>query len=121
MKPPALLGLLLPALLTGCGITEIKKPLFSSKDSDVQLFPIFPGNNGQYPILPGDTVKTEAQAVRIGMNNCGHERDDPKHWYAHRNGEIWVVRWNVGENSIYAEVRKSDGTFADCDVRDPVR
>jgi len=121
MKFPLLLLVLLPALVAGCGVTNVEKPLFTDKQSDVEIFPIFPDNNFRHPIFPGDKVKTEAQAVRIGMNNCGQESDDPKHWYAHRDGEIWIVRWNVGENSIYAEVRKSDGTFADCDVNDPVR
>ncbi|HTT96535.1 MAG TPA: hypothetical protein VMF58_00680 [Rhizomicrobium sp.] len=122
MNNGKLAGLALAALsplLSSCGVTEIGKPLFSNDDNRYQFFPLSNDKNIGNPIYPTDKVKTEKEAVEIGRRSCGNEAADVDHWYANRAGDVWVVRWNVGQNSIYAKVRKSDGTFDACEVDDP--
>jgi len=69
------------------------------------------------PILPTDKVKTEAQAVRLGMN-CGFEKNDPDHWWANLHDNMWYVYWESGLNTITVQVAKSDGAILSCDVND---
>jgi hypothetical protein len=119
MKGSALLLLSLTPLLASCSIFEVNKPLFSDENKVYQFFPLATDKNYGKPILPTDKVKTEAQAVEIGRRSCGNEAADIAHWYANQSGDVWIVRWNVGRNSIYAKVRKSDGTFDACEIDDP--
>jgi len=62
------------------------------------------------PILPSDAVKTEADAIRLGMKNCGNALNIRPHWHARLEGDTWVVR-NEQDRHTYVElrVRKSDG------------
>jgi len=124
MNNGKLVGLVLAALsplLSSCGVTEIDKPLFGDDNNRYQFFPLMHDKNIANPIYPTDKVQTEAQAIEIGRRSCGNEAADIDHWYANRAGDDWVVRWNVGQNSIYAKVRKSDGTFDACEVNDPAQ
>jgi hypothetical protein len=109
----------LSTFLGSCSVFEIDKPLFSDKDNRYQFFPMIHDRNYGNPILKTDKVKTEKAAIEIARRSCGSEADDAGHWYANQSGDVWIARWNVGQNSIYAKVRKSDGTFADCEVNDP--
>jgi len=120
VKTPA--GLVVAALgvfLGSCSMFETDKPLFGDDNNRYQFFPLAHDKNIANPIYPTDKIKTEAQAVELGRRNCGNEAADIDHWYANRAGDDWVVRWNVGQNSIYAKVKKSDGTFDACEVDDP--
>ncbi|HEX4860597.1 MAG TPA: hypothetical protein VFV07_05135 [Rhizomicrobium sp.] len=69
------------------------------------------------PILKTDKVKTEADAIRIGMN-CGLERGDPAHWEAELHADLWHVYWANGQNTIKVQVAKKDGAVLSCDVDD---
>jgi len=68
-------------------------------------------------IAPGDKIKTQADAIRAGMN-CGTEAEDPDHWQAHLHRDIWYVYWASGQNEIEAQVAKADGSILSCDVKD---
>jgi hypothetical protein len=119
MSANRLIALLLPALavlLGSCSWMEINKPLFSDPGPDTPL--LYHNENREKPILPTDKVKTEAEAINLAMHNCGSEPNDPGHWHASRNGDIWTVIWASGLNTITAAVRKNDGSFEDCDVND---
>lgn len=122
VRTPACLAIAALSMLLGsCSVFEIDKPLLSTDDNRWQLFPLINGKNDSVPIWKTDKVKTEAEAIEIGRRSCGNEADDIRHWYANRSGDVWIVRWNVGQNAIYAKVRKSDGSFAACEVNDPGR
>jgi hypothetical protein len=72
-----------------------------------------PGN----PILKTDKIKTEKQAIRLGMN-CGFESGDPKHWEADLHADIWYVHWTSGQSTIEVLIAKKDGAILSCDVDD---
>ena len=116
-KELAILAALLALPLASCSWWEIDKPLLSDDESDAQLFPITKDSNREHPLYAADRVKTKAQAIRLGMN-CGEEAADRGHWRAHRDGEIWIVHWESGENAIEAHVAKSDGAILSCTVSD---
>ena len=68
-------------------------------------------------IAKTDKVKTEADAIRIGMS-CGLERGDPAHWEADLHAGLWHVYWANGQNTIKVQVAKKDGAVLSCDVDD---
>jgi hypothetical protein len=106
----------LAALLAGCGVLNVDKPLLADEKSEVQPFPLFPDNNRDAPLWPSDAVQDEAAAIRIAMNNCGDAADDPAHWTAERDGEVWRVTFRNARDRIDAQVWKSDGTIAACEI-----
>lgn len=116
---PAAFAVLFGAFTSACSVFEIDKPMLSNDDSRWQFFPLMSDKNSGNPIRPTDKVKTEKAAIEIARRSCGNEAADIDHWYASQAGDVWMVRWKSGQNSIYAKVRKSDGTFAACEVNDP--
>lgn len=107
---------LLCLVLAGCGALEIDKPLFSDRNSDLQVFPLFPDNNRAAPLRPSDAVRTEADAIKLARENCSPGPNDLDDWGASRDGEVWNVWWSHRMSSASAQIRKSDGGFEDCDV-----
>ncbi|HVU19863.1 MAG TPA: hypothetical protein VHE09_03970 [Rhizomicrobium sp.] len=93
--------------------------MLSNDDNRRQFFPLISDRNSENPIRPTDKVKTEKMAVEIARRSCGNETADIDRLYANQAGEVWMVRWKAGQNSIYAKIRKSDGAFAACEVNDP--
>ena len=66
-------------------------------------------------ILESDMVKTAADAIRIGVNDCGNvlgERTrDPANWDTHLEKDQWVVSF---KKIVSVKVAKSDGRTGDC-------
>ncbi|MBV8976058.1 MAG: hypothetical protein JO261_01475 [Alphaproteobacteria bacterium] len=117
MKHIALFAVLLALPLAACSWWQIDKPVLSDDEADTQLFPITEDSNRMHPLYPTDRIKTKAQALAVGVH-CGQEADDRGHWRVHRDGDIWVVHWANGQNTIEAHVAKSDGTVLSCSVND---
>ena len=61
-------------------------------------------------ILSTDTIKTEAEAIQLGIKNCGDALRLRSNWHARLEGDTWVV-CNEQDRHTYVEfrVRKSDG------------
>jgi len=115
MMRPLVIGVL-AVLLAGCGVLNIEEPVFSDRDSELQMFPLFPDNNGKDPLRPGDKVRTMDDAIKIALTSCGNAADDPAHWDAFRDGEVWRVTWKNGRDRIDVLVDKKDGNIAACEI-----
>ena len=66
-------------------------------------------------IFESDLVKTSADAIRIGVNDCGNvlgERThNPADWDARLEKDHWVVSF---KSIVSVKVAKSDGKIGDC-------
>lgn len=101
--------------MASCDILSVEKPLFGPNESRYVF-----GDHRPDPILPGDAIKTDRQAIQLAMKNCPPaKRDaDPSFWEAHIEGNNWVVYFEHNVQSVTAKINKSTGTFEDCKVSD---
>ncbi|MBI3678311.1 MAG: hypothetical protein HY243_17005 [Proteobacteria bacterium] len=67
------------------------------------------------PVLESDVVKTEADAIRIGVNACdntlGERTRNPADWGARLEKDHWVVFF---KDIVSVHVAKNDGKTGDC-------